>query len=168
MSPSTTTSSSQEEARAHPRASLVTKAKLSFNGDGRSFQASLSSQDVSLGGIFFESEFALKLGSELDVRFELPDGSGVVEARGRIVRVEHYDERSGRGRSGFAVRFTEFQNDGGVVLASLFLAPRLRQFASRYLKERSRHRRGMNELDRLVDALVVWELERTEGQMPVE
>jgi hypothetical protein len=160
--------SSQSELRQHPRASLVTKAKLSFSGNGRSFQASLASQDVSLGGIFFESEFALKLGSQLDVRFELPDGSGVVEASGLIVRVERYDDRSGKGRSGFAVRFTEFQNDGGVVLASLFLAPRLRQFASRYLKERIRHRRGMSELDRLVDALVVWELERTEGHLPVD
>ncbi len=75
---------------------------------------------------------------------------------------------SNGGRSGFAVRFTEFLNDGGVVLASLFLAPRLRQFASRYLKERARHRRGLNELDRLVDALVVWELERSEGQLPVD
>jgi hypothetical protein len=152
------------EKRRHPRATLETRVHLTAGPDGRAFQATLRSVDVSLGGIFFQSEFALKIGSELHASFELPDEKRRVEADGVVVRVEQYDPRKRGGRTGFALQFTAFEGDGLVALASIFLAPRLREFSRRWLSGRGRSRRGDSELERLVDALIAWELERTEDE----
>lgn len=149
------------EKRKHPRAPLVTKVLLTAGEAGRSFEATLLAADVGLGGIFFQSEFALKLGSILTARFEIPDGE-VVEASGPVVRIEQYDARRGMGRSGFALRFEDFVDDGAVVLASIFVAPRIREFVARYLRRSPKPRgRVQTEQDRLVDALVAWEIDRT-------
>ncbi|HUB08828.1 MAG TPA: PilZ domain-containing protein [Myxococcales bacterium] len=153
------------EKRRHPRASLETTVRLSAGPEGRSFQATLRSVDVSLGGIFFQSQYALKLGSELHVAFQLPEGR-LVEADGVVVRIEQYDERLRKGRSGFALRFTSFEEDGAIALASLFLAPRLKEFTSQWLRTRDRGRPRSTEIDRLVDLLIAWELERTADEEP--
>ena len=81
-----------------------------------------------------------------------------------MVRVEQYDPRKRGGRSGFALRFTSFEDDGAIALAAIFLAPRLREFAGRWLSKRSRSRRGESETERMVDLLLAWELERTDGE----
>ncbi|MHB8420973.1 MAG: PilZ domain-containing protein [Myxococcales bacterium] len=153
-------SAGSSDKRRYPRAPLETRVRLSAGAEGRAFQATLRSVDVSLGGIFFQSEYMLKLGSELHVAFDLPEEGRSVEADGVVVRIERYDERRKAGRSGFALRFTAFEGDGAVALASLFLAPRLRDFAGRWLKTRGRSRARETELDRLVDVLIAWELER--------
>jgi hypothetical protein len=150
------------EKRKHPRTPLVIKVRLTAGDDGRSFEATLTAADVGLGGIFFQSEFALKIGSQLTARFELPESGRVVEATGPVIRVEQYDTRRGIGRSGFALRFEEFEGEGMVALASVFLAPRLREFVDRYLRRAQRTKeRPQSERDRLVDALVAWEIDRT-------
>ncbi len=151
------------EKRRHPRATLETRVRLTAGPDGQAFQATLHSVDVSMGGIFFKSEFALKLGSQLHASFELPDEKRRVEADGVVVRVEQYDPRRRGGRSGFALRFTSFEEDGAIALASIFLAPRLREFVGRWLSRRNRSRRGEGEGERMVDLLLAWELERTAG-----
>jgi len=149
------------EKRKHPRTPLVTKVLLTAGEGGRSFEATLTAADVGLGGIFFQSEFALKVGSLLTARFELPDRGGVVEATGPIVRIEQYDPRRGMGRSGFALHFEEFADDGAMVLASIFVAPRIREFVARYLRRGPKKGRVQSEQERLVDALVAWEIDRT-------
>jgi hypothetical protein len=150
------------EKRKHPRTPLLTKVRLTAGEGGRSFEATLTAADVGLGGIFFQSEFALKIGSLLTAHFELPESGREVEASGPVVRVEQYDTRRGMGRSGFALRFEEFVGDGAVVLASIFLAPRVRDFVDRYLRRSQRPKgRAQPERDQLVDALVAWEIDRT-------
>ena len=169
MSPNPSPSQPRTQAsdkRRHPRAALETKVRLTAGPGGKSFQATLHSADISQSGIFFRSEFALRIGSELHVAFDLPEVGRAVEADGRVVRIEQYDPRRRAGRNGFAVHFTSFVGDGAVALASLFLAPRLRDFAERYLDGRGPARRGQSELDRLVDTLVAWELERAESERP--
>ncbi|MHB1845764.1 MAG: PilZ domain-containing protein [Deltaproteobacteria bacterium] len=155
------------DKRRHPRAPIETKVHLSAGPGGKSFQATLPTIDVSLGGIFFQSEFSLRLGSELRVAFAVPGDEREIEAEGVVVRVEQYDDRRRTGRNGFAVRFTRFEGDGAIALASLFLAPKAREFASRWLKERSRAHKARPELASLVDLLIAWELERTSGEEPV-
>jgi hypothetical protein len=143
---------------------LETRVRLTAGPNGQAFQATLPSVDVSLGGIFFKSEFALRLGSQLHASFELPEENRRVEADGVVVRVEQYDPRKRGGRSGFALRFTSFEDDGAIALASIFLAPRLREFVGRWSQGRSRSRRGESEQERMVDLLLAWELERTDGE----
>ena len=127
-------------------------------GEGRRFEASLKSSNVSVSGAFLESTFFLPIDTELRTSFELDPGEDPVEARVVIVRQEQLDSR-GQGRSGMAIRFVEFFAQSEVALAKLFIGARLRKFAELYLASK-RARSLNNELDRCVDALAAWELQK--------
>jgi hypothetical protein len=124
----------------------------------RTFEASLTSSNISVSGVFLESTFFLPMGKELSLSFELDPEEDPVLARGQIVRQETPNSR-GDGRSGFALRFTEFFSQSEVTLAKLFLGQKLRDFAEGYLTSK-RARSLNNELDRCVDALAAWELKK--------
>ncbi len=153
------TSFGGEEHRQFPRAKLSVPFKLWVGeGDERKFEAKLASSNISVSGAFLESTFFLKVGTELRSAFELDPEEDPVEARAVIVRQESLD-RQGRGRSGFAIRFVEFFSQSEVTLAKLFLGQKLRDFADEYLSSK-RARSLNNELDRCVDALAAWELQK--------
>ncbi len=143
----------EPEHRHFPRARLATRFEIWREEEGRrTFTATLVSQNVSVSGAFLESTFFLPLGTQLQARFSLEEGSEPVHARVEIVR----EERSG-GRSGMGIRFVEFTGQTEVSLARLFLGMRLRTFAEGYLQSR-RARSLPNELERVVDVLAAWEL----------
>jgi hypothetical protein len=148
-----------DEHRKFPRAKMNMPVALWIEKEGdKRFSATLNAENLSVSGVFLASTFFLPVGTELRVRFTLEAEDGdPVEARGEIVRQESVDERSGKGRSGFAIRFTEFFEKTEVTLARLFLAERLTEFAGDYLQ--SKRARSLNsELERVVDALAAWEL----------
>jgi hypothetical protein len=157
--------------RRYPRADLRVQAKLSIANDARRrFEATLSTTNVSVGGLFLESTFFLKAGMELDIELTLPsDGPKVpprvVRARGVIVRVEEPEEGRGRrgpARSGFAVRFTDYREGAQIALASYFLGPVLRRFIEEYAREHGM-RATPEFLAQMVDVLAAWEVTRTEA-----
>lgn len=147
------------EHRQFPRAKMEVPFKL-WMGEGaeRRFEASLKSSNVSVSGAFLESTFFLPVDTELRTSFELDPEEDPVEARVTIVRQERVD-RNGNGRSGLAIRFVEFFSQSEVTLAKLFIGVRLRKFAELYLASK-RARSLNNELDRCVDALAAWELQK--------
>lgn len=148
-----------KDARKYPRAELHVKARLSMSGDRtRSFEASLPTANISVGGMFLESTFFLKLGTLLDVELELPPHGRTVHARGQVVRVE---TMSPNGHSGFALRFTEYLDGSEVVLATYFLAPVLREFIQDYAKQH-RMRAEPEYVARTADILAAWELRKAE------
>ena len=120
-------------------------------GAERRFSASLSSVNISVSGAFLESTFFLPVGKKLSCSFELDAEEDPVLAEAEIVRQEQPNNRA-EGRSGFALRFTQFFQQSEVTLAKLFLGERLRDFAEDYLSSK-RARSLNNELDRCVDAL---------------
>ncbi|MFP2932581.1 PilZ domain-containing protein, partial [Pyxidicoccus sp. 3LG] len=147
----------EAEHRQFPRAQLATRVEVWVDAEGgdRRFAASLTSVNVSVSGAFLESTFYLPLGTVLGVRFALEPGAAPVEARAEIVREER---SSGPGdRSGFGIRFIDFNGQTEVALARLFVGMRLRAFAEEYLKSQ-RARSLPNELERVVDVLAAWEL----------
>jgi hypothetical protein len=147
------------EHRQFPRAKMGVLFRLWIgDGDDRKFQASLTSLNISVSGAFLESTFFLPVGTELSLSFELDPEEDPVIARGEIVRQEQANSR-GEGRTGFAVRFSEFFSQSEVTLAKLFLGQKLRDFAELYLGSK-RARSLNNELDRCVDALAAWELKK--------
>jgi hypothetical protein len=147
------------EHRQFPRARMEVPFKL-WMGEGaeRRFEASLKSSNVSVSGAFLESTFFLPVDTELRTSFELDPDEDPVEARIVIVRQERTDSR-GQGRTGLAIRFVEFFAQSEVTLAKLFIGVRLRKFAELYLASK-RARSLNNELDRCVDALAAWELQK--------
>ena len=149
-----------EEHRQFPRAKMAVRFDAWIGeGDDRRFSASFTSANVSVSGAFLESTFFLPIGTEIRVTFALEAGADPVQARASIIREERPDPRTGLGRSGFGIKFVEFFSQTEVTLAKLFLGGKLRAFAGAYMTSR-RARSLNNELDRVVDALAAWELQK--------
>ncbi|HVE85025.1 MAG TPA: PilZ domain-containing protein, partial [Myxococcales bacterium] len=149
-----------EEHRQFPRARMAVRFEAWIGeGEDRRFQASFVSANVSVSGAFLESTFFLPIGTEIRVNFALEPGADPVQARAAIIREERPDARTGEGRSGFGIKFVEFFSQTEVTLAKLFLGAKLRAFAESYMTSR-RARSLNNELDRVVDALAAWELQK--------
>ncbi|MCC6807875.1 MAG: PilZ domain-containing protein [Deltaproteobacteria bacterium] len=153
-----------KNSRRYPRSDLRLKTKIlvtGAKGQKRTLEAILETRDVSMTGVFFESTFFMRIGTKVQVQFSLPGEKRQIIADGEIVREERA-ATAGKGvRSGFAVHFTDFVADSAVVLASLFLAPRVKRFVESYLKSR-REQDLRTETDRLIDVVVGWELAKTQ------
>ena len=157
-------SPARKNIRRYPRAAVSVKAKL-FAGSDRSrssFEATLNTRDISVGGIFFESTFFLKTGQTLDVELRLPPQDRLVRARGKVVRVET-KQVHGKPSGGFAIRFDEYFDESDVVLANYFMDHVLRKFITEYGK-RKRIRYAQEDVDQLVDVLASWELHRNSDE----
>jgi hypothetical protein len=150
-----------KDARKYPRAALQAKARLSLTGDRtKTFEATLPTGNISVGGMFLESTFFLKLGTQLDVVLELPPHNRQVKARAQVVRVETFSTGPS-GQTGFALRFTEYLEGSEVVLATHFLAPVLREFIQEYAKAH-RLRASDDYVNQTADVLAAWELRKAE------
>jgi hypothetical protein len=147
------------EHRQFPRAKMNVPFRL-WVGEAEDlrFEATLRSGNVSVSGAFLESTFFLPVGTEVRASFALDPEEDPVLARAQIIRTESVG-RDGKGRTGFALRFVEFFEQSEVTLARLFLGARLKDFAEGYLASK-RARSLTSELDRCVDALAAWELQK--------
>lgn len=144
--------------RQYPRAEIHVRARLSIADDPtRFFEASLPTVNLSVGGMFLESSFFLKLGTKLAIDLQLPAKGREVKVKGEVVRVE----TSAQGQSGFAVRFTEYLEGSQVTLATHFLSPVLKEFLSQYAKEH-RFDASAEYLTHTADVLAAWELKKAE------
>lgn len=147
------------EHRQFPRAKMTVPFRLWVGeADDLRFEATLRSGNVSVSGAFLESTFFLPVGTEVRTSFALDPEEEPVLARAEIIRTES-PGRDGQGRTGFALRFVEFFEQSEVTLARLFLGARLQAFAQEYLASK-RARSLDSELDRCVDALAAWELQK--------
>jgi hypothetical protein len=144
--------------RQYPRAEIKVRAHLSLADDpSRSFEATLPTTNLSVGGMFLESSFFLKTGTKLLVNLQLVDNGREVKVKAEVVRVES----NVHGMSGFALRFTEYLDGSQVTLATHFLSPVLRQFLTEYAKEH-RFQVSPEYLAHTADVLAAWELKKAE------
>lgn len=148
------------EHRQFPRAQMTVPFRL-WMGEGEelSFEATLRSGNVSVSGAFLASTFFLPVGTEVRCSFALDPEEDPVLARAQVIRVEQPSSRDTNSRTGMALRFVEFFEQSEVTLARLFLGARLEAFAKDYLASK-RARSLSSELDRCVDALAAWELQK--------
>ncbi len=144
--------------RQYPRAEIGVRARLSLADDpSHVFEATLPTVNLSVGGLFLESSFFLKIGTKLLITLELPQNGRAVKVKGEVVRIETQSE----GPSGFALRFTEYIDGSQVVLATHFLSPVLREFLVQYAKE-SRFEASEKYLAHTADVLAAWELKKAQ------
>ncbi len=149
---------STDPRRSYPRAEIHVRAKLSLADDpSRYFEATLPTLNLSVGGMFLESSFFLKIGTKLHVTLQLPQKGREVNVKAEVVRVES----NVLGSSGFALRFTEYLDGSQVTLATHFLSPVLREFLSQYAKEH-RFQASAEYLAHTADVLAAWELKKAE------
>lgn len=148
----------KDTRRQYPRAGLVARARLVLLADPtRSFEAVLSASNISVGGMFLESTFFLKIGTQLEVTLSMPAGGRSVRCHAEVVRIE----TKGDGSSGFALRFTEYLDGSEVVLATHFLAPVLREFLAGYAAQQQ-FEVSPEYLAHTADVLAAWELKKAE------
>jgi hypothetical protein len=157
-----------KERRRFPRKETRVKVKIMSVGEkGVSFEAHLPSIDVSIGGVFLQSEFFLPLGTELLVQFELPGVTEPVVVKGVVAREQRPGLRESDSRSGFAISFREYLGGARLALATFFLSPEVRRFIGAYRRSnRYQHIRG--EEERMTDIIVAWEMDRLERGGAVE
>lgn len=74
------------EKRIHPRRTL--RSQVIFEDESGEGFIYFYSTDVSIGGLFLESDIPLKLGTRVFLSFALRDGEKPLRAIGRVVRVE--------------------------------------------------------------------------------
>ena len=149
---------SSDPRRSYPRAEIHVRAQLSLADDpSRFFEATLPTLNLSVGGMFLESSFFLKIGTKLNVTLQLPQKGREVKVKAEVVRVES----NVLGSSGFALRFTEYLDGSQVTLATHFLSPVLREFLSQYAKEH-RFQASAEYLAHTADVLAAWELKKAE------
>jgi PilZ domain len=157
----------RKNERRYPRTHLRIKATIIVlpqkGRKERALEATLETRDVSMTGVFFESTFFLRIGTKVQVHFNVEGDQRTIIADGLIMREERGEVGSRATRSGFAIHFTDFIEDSAVVLASMFLAPRVKVFVERYMQVR-RAKELKTETDRLIDVLVGWELAKAETE----
>lgn len=93
---------STDNTRQHPRASQAVPIRLSY-GSAYEFLRSYT-ENISLGGVFFQTETQLPVGSKVDLTIELTPGKGL-RAVGEVMWCRSAD--SGQ-PPGVGVRFVEF------------------------------------------------------------
>jgi hypothetical protein len=147
-----------ESRRQYPRVELHVNARLALADDpSHYFEASLPTQNLSVGGMFLASTFFLKLKTRLEVRLSLPPHGREVHVKGEVVRVDSTDGE----HSGFALRFTDYLEGSEVVLATHFLSPVLREFIQGYAKGNG-FKPTPEYLAHTADVLAAWELRRAQ------
>lgn len=92
------------EKRMYPRRTLRTRVTLEDEfGEGFIY---FYTTDISLGGLFVESEIPLKIGTKIFLSFSLPDSDEVIRTTGEVVRLEKLAP-SYSGVSGMGIRYFE-------------------------------------------------------------
>ncbi len=75
------------EVRQFPRRAHRVRVEFSTPDGGR---FTYYTRDLSLGGVFIETDLPLKLGDELRLTLPMTTGSGTVQVRGEVVRVDDH------------------------------------------------------------------------------
>lgn len=99
-----------KERRLFPRKLMRTKIVFEDEfGDGMVW---LHAEDISLGGLFIESDIPIKVGSYVFLSFFLPDSNIKIRATGQIVRaVKKAGSAELDGRGGLGVRFVGLSSE---------------------------------------------------------
>ena len=93
---------SAAEKRIHPR--RVLRSRVVFEDESGEGFIYFYSTDLSLGGLFLESDIPLPLGTEVFLSFNLRDGESPLKTKAKVVRVAR-DESSALPVFGMGVQF---------------------------------------------------------------
>lgn len=80
------------EKRIYPR--RVLRSQIVFNDEGGEGFVYFYSTDISIGGIFLESDVPLNVNTVVSLTFSLQNGTPAIHAQGKVVRVERIPDDS--------------------------------------------------------------------------
>ena len=101
------------ERRKYPRIRLITKV-AHIHGDRFHY---FCSRDLSIGGIFLDTEHPYPLGTKLELELSLPDIADKIKILGEVVRIEPPEARQEGKSPGMGIQFYDMDNDTKAMLA---------------------------------------------------
>ncbi len=101
------------EKRRHPRVKLITKVTHIRS----EFFHYYYSRDLSLGGIFLETQEPFPVGTEVKLEFPLPDVADKVLVKGKVARMVKRAEDAPGPYPGMGVEFVEMDEDTKAMFA---------------------------------------------------
>lgn len=101
------------EKRVYPR--RILRTQVIFEDESGEGFIYFYSTDVSMGGIFLESDIPLKVGTRVFLSFALRDGDTPIRVIGRVVRVERETAESLR-IVGMGVQFSDLSDSAQKIL----------------------------------------------------
>jgi len=102
-----------KERRKYPRIKLITKVAHISEDKFHYYY----SRDLSVGGIFLETENPYPEGSVLELEFPLPEVADKVRVKGKVVRVVEVEERHKGKIPGMGIQFIEMDAETRAILA---------------------------------------------------
>ena len=85
-----TTASAPKARRQYPRAEIEVRALLRLVDEpGRAFEARLPTANLSVGGMFVQSTFFLRIGTRLLITLKLPQDDREIAVKAQIVRADN-------------------------------------------------------------------------------
>ena len=94
----------KKEKRLFPRKPIRTQ--VVFENEDSEGVLYFFSTDISLGGIFIESDIPIKVGTQVFLRFSVDEKSRPIQATGEVVRVmRDSSELSAQKKIGIGIRF---------------------------------------------------------------
>src|SRR5215475_4173806 len=105
-----------------PRVQLDTTVRMQTGELGAAFEA--RSVNLSVGGVYVESERVLDPGAQVEMKVNLRDGGSPLEARGEVVWVKSQEDESAK--AGMALRFLALDEMSARRIARL-VASRVRE-----------------------------------------
>ena len=155
------TSKRPADQRKHARYEKNLAVRIFKHGskhDQVNFSAHVDTADISAGGVFLQSTFFLKKGTQIDLEIDLPEFDRTVTVSGEVARVID-DPR--QGPSGFGIRFVEYHDQAELYLRAFLGRGDMFAFVDEHGPEVfpnvSRAQRG-----RLVELIVRWEIYQEE------
>lgn len=96
------------EKRVYPRKTL--RSKIIFEDESGEGFIYFYSTDLSLGGLFLESDIPLKIGTRVFLSFTLREESPSIRATGQVVRVER-ESREALPVVGMGIQFVDLPDE---------------------------------------------------------
>ncbi len=94
----------KKEKRLYPRRPIRTQ--VVFENEDSEGVLYFFSTDISVGGLFIESDVPIRLGTQVFLRFSLTPHSKPIQATGEVVRVMRNEKQpEGRGKVGIGIHF---------------------------------------------------------------
>lgn len=102
-----------QERRKYFRIKLITKVALIHDNRFHYFY----SRDLSVGGIFLETDQPYPIGSQLELELPLPEIADKVRIKGKVMRMVGIEQRSKGNIPGMGIQFTELETSVKAMLA---------------------------------------------------
>ena len=80
------------EKRIYPR--RILRSQVVFDDESGEGFIYFYSTDISLGGVFLESDIPLNMGTQVSLSFSLQNGTAPIRATGKVVRLERTPDDS--------------------------------------------------------------------------